>query len=392
MVRTTSNWGNINIKSFVQGSRTGNWNWNTNTVGPFSALVDFEQFRYLSRNAVSSTASDGSKVLVINNGGTFSSPSALSSGFDQNTQNVLVIFNTGADVTLNFGMNNLNFSILAPSSKLTVMVDQRDIRGFLIGKELVVTGGNISQQLYTGTPSCLSGPAITPAPAPTPAPVTPSSGGPSGGSCACALPNYLTQKKYTLITKGDATHSAHSVYTALAIGGTLTAYDPSTSKTVAQKSYMQAIAPATNYGINFNGGMQISKTPLTDAGIDFSVLECVAKNAKSSEVAIPGSTKTYKVVVFTKGGSYSMDDVRDASYVDEDNGLTLVIFNTCDDVRLIFNNNRKFGPSVLAPFSLVTVDDNNDFVDGFIVARDFMSTKTSQQLHGDAFQGVVSCA
>jgi hypothetical protein len=155
---------------------------------------------------------------------------------------------------------------------------------------------------------------------------------------------------------------------------------------------MQAIVPATNHGINFNGGMQISGKPLTDAGIDFSVLECIAKSAKSTEVAIPGSSKTYKVVVFTKGGSYSMDDVRDASYVDEDNGLTLVIFNTCDDVRLIFKNNRKFGPSVLAPFSLVTVDDNNDFVDGFIVARQFMSTKTSQQLHGDAFQGVVSCA
>jgi hypothetical protein len=392
--RTTSNWGNINVKSFVQGTRTGNWNWNTNTVGPFSALVDFEHFRYLSRNAVSSTASDGSKVVVINSGGTFSSPSALGSGFDQNTQNVLIIFNTDADVILNFGMNNLNFSILAPRSKLTVTVDQRDIRGFLIGRELVVTGGNISQQVYTGTPSCLSGPAITPAPIttsaplPTPAPIT---GG--SGTCACKLPDYLKQKKFTLITKGDATHSAHSVYTALAIGGKLTAYEPTTSKTVAQKSYMQAIVPATNYGINFNGGVQISATPLTDAGIDFSVLECVAKNAKSSEVPIPGSSKTYKVVVFTKGGSYSMDDVRDTSgqYVDEDNGITLVIFNTSDDVRLVFNNNRKFGPSVLAPFSLVTVDDNNDFVDGYIVARQFMSTKTAQQLHGDAFQGDVSC-
>jgi hypothetical protein len=115
--RSTSSWGNINVKSFVQGSRTGNWNWNTNTVGPFSALVDFEHFRYLSRNAISSTASNGSKVVVINNGGTFSSPSASSPGFDQNTQNVLIIFNTDADVTLNFGMNNLNFSILAPRSK-----------------------------------------------------------------------------------------------------------------------------------------------------------------------------------------------------------------------------------------------------------------------------------
>jgi hypothetical protein len=155
---------------------------------------------------------------------------------------------------------------------------------------------------------------------------------------------------------------------------------------------MKAIVPATNHRINFNGGMQISSNPLTDAGIDFSVLECVAKNAKSSEVAIPGSSKTYKVVVFTKGGSYSMDDVRDASYVDEDNGLNLMIFITSDDVRLTFKNNRKFGPSVLAPFSLVTVDDNNDFVDGYIVARQFMSTKTSQQLHGDAFQGDVACA
>jgi hypothetical protein len=87
--------------------------------------------------------------VVINSGGTFSSPSALASGFDQNTQNVLIIFNTDADVVLNFGMNNLNLSILAPRSKLTVTVDQRDIRGFLIGRELVVTGGNISHASAT---------------------------------------------------------------------------------------------------------------------------------------------------------------------------------------------------------------------------------------------------
>ncbi|KAI2501577.1 hypothetical protein MHU86_12901 [Fragilaria crotonensis] len=399
--RTNNNAGNIYQKSFVAGTRSGAWNWNPNPVlaGPFNTLVDFEQLRYISRNAVSSTAADGSRVIVINSGGTFTSAAQLSSDLKPWIDRYLVIFNTDLDVTLDFGTNGINFSALAPRSKLSVNVNSGDVRGFLAAREVVVSSTtNMVWQSYqyAGQPLCptITGPPV-PTSAPTPAPTSaalPTAPTPPG-VCACTLPDYLKQKKWTLITKGDALHSAHSVYTGLAIGGTLSVYEPTTSKTVSYMSYMQAIFPATSYGINFNGGMQIDPSPLTAAGIDFSVLECVARNAVSSEVTIPGSSKTSKVVVFTVGGSYSMDDVRpnNGFYPDEDNGSTLVIFNTSDDVRLIFSNNRKFGPSVLAPFSKVTIDDNNDFTDGYVVAREFVSTKTAQQLHGDAFQGTTSC-
>jgi hypothetical protein len=61
----------------------------------------------------------------------------------------------------------------------------------------------------------------------------------------------------------------------------MTVYDTSLSKTVGGLSYMQAISPATNYNVNFNGGLKISSTPLSAAGIDFSDFECIAQNAKA---------------------------------------------------------------------------------------------------------------
>lgn len=84
--------------------------------------------------------------------------------------------------------------------------------------------------------------------------------------CACTLPDYPTTKEVSIRP------TVCIVYTGLAIGGTLTAYEPTTSKIVAYKSYMQAIFPTTNYGINFNRGMQTDPSPLTAAGINFCVL------------------------------------------------------------------------------------------------------------------------
>jgi hypothetical protein len=163
-------------------------------------------------------------------------------------------------------------------------------------------------------------------------------------------------------------------------------YDPSASKTVGRMSYMQAISPSSNYNVNFNGGKQFTTNPLGTAGIDFSVLECVARSAKSFEA------NGYKVVVFTKGGTYTMDDLRPSGFQDYDNGKTLAIFNTYDAVRLAVGaGGRKFGPSVIAPFSDVTIDDNNAFNDGYVVAKSFKSTQTYQQLHGSAYKGGLQC-
>ena len=149
---------------------------------------------------------------------------------------------------------------------------------------------------------------------------------------------------------------------------------------------MKAISPSANYNVNFNGGKSITPNPLIAAGIDFSVLECLARNAKSFEA------NGYKVVVFTKGGRYTMDDLRPSWFQDYDNGKTLAIFNTSENVLLaVGNGGRKFGPSVLAPFSEVTIDDNNAFNDGYIVAKTFRSTQTYQQLHGKAYNGAFQC-
>jgi hypothetical protein len=162
-------------------------------------------------------------------------------------------------------------------------------------------------------------------------------------------------------------------------------HEPNTSKTVGGRSYTQCISPSEGHNVNFNGGVEIGGDALAAAGVDFSVFECLARTAKSYEES------GYKVVVFTSGGTYTMDDVRPSEFQDYDRGKTLVIFNTSDDVRLAFGNNRKFGPSVIAPYSQVTIDDNNAFNDGYIVAKSFVSTQTYQQLHGDPYKGAFKC-
>jgi hypothetical protein len=78
-------------------------------------------------------------------------------------------------------------------------------------------------------------------------------------------------------------------------------------------------------------------------------------------------------------------------FQDYDLGKTLVIFNTTDDVRSATGNNRTFGPAVIAPFSQVTIDVNNAFHDGYVVARSIISTQTNQQLHGDPLSRPCQC-
>ena len=72
--------------------------------------------------------------------------------------------------------------------------------------------------------------------------------------------------------------------------------------------------------------------------------------------------------------------------------MTLAIFNTADPVRLtVGSGGRKFGPSVIAPFSEVTIDDSNAFNDGYVVAKSFKSSQTNQQLHGSPYKGGLTC-
>ena len=149
---------------------------------------------------------------------------------------------------------------------------------------------------------------------------------------------------------------------------------------------MSAINPSYDHRVNFNGGSQIGSPSLSAAGVDFTTLEKFATKVQSSEVG------EFKVVVFTKGGKYNMGAVRPSWWQDYDRGKTLVVFNTVEDVILEFGDNRKWGPSVIAPFSKVTIDNNNAFNDGYVVAKSFVSTQTYQQLHGDPYKGPVQCS
>jgi hypothetical protein len=166
----------------------------------------------------------------------------------------------------------------------------------------------------------------------------------------------------------------------------MTVYDTSLSKTVGGMSYMQSISPTTSYNVNFNGGFKKSNTPLSDAGIDFSVFECIAQNAKDYE------GNGYKVKVITGSGTFTQNDVRPPDWQDYDQGKTLVIFTTTGTVRLaVTPYGRKWGPSVIAPFADVIIDNNNDFNDGYVVAKTFKATGTQQQLHGKPYKGPFVC-
>lgn len=107
----------------------------------------------------------------------------------------------------------------------------------------------------------------------------------------------------------------------------------------------------------------------------------------------------YIVKVFNKGGTYSMDDCR-YNGQGEDNGKTLCVFNTNEDVVLTkTSSGRQFGPSVLAPFSVVTLDGSAGYLDGCVVAKEFgpssakpvVSNPDALQMHGDCYSGPFKC-
>ena len=104
---------------------------------------------------------------------------------------------------------------------------------------------------------------------------------------------------------------------------------------------------ASNANINFHGGYQTGVN-LQDK-IDFEQFEWLAQHAKSSNI------NGKKVVVMTRGGTFDTYDFRPGGQ-GEDNGNTLVIFNTSEKVVLTkTHDGRQFGPSVIAPFSQVNL-------------------------------------
>jgi len=191
----------------------------------------------------------------------------------------------------------------------------------------------------------------------------------------CTMPPGAAEE--SLITQGDAKVSAHDVYTGIAIGGMFSDGSPNESGNIGGlATYKQRNGEKWN----IKGGQK--QEPLR---FDWSQFGSLAKTAVSS------SSGQYKVVVVTKGGTYSLYDFVPGGQ-GEDNGKTLVIFNTDQDVILTkTNDGRQFGPSVLAPFSKVTLQNDAGFIDGCLIAKTFTSGDGSLQMHGDCYKGTITC-
>ena len=100
------------------------------------------------------------------------------------------------------------------------------------------------------------------------------------------------------------------------------------------------------------------------------------------------SSGEFNIFVVNSGGEYDQADFLGLEAQDEDNSRTMVVFNTAENIVLKKTEyGRKWGPTVLAPFAKVTLADGNDFADGTIIAREFVSDGSAQQLHGNFYVG-----
>jgi hypothetical protein len=208
----------------------------------------------------------------------------------------------------------------------------------------------------------------------------------------------------SLVTKGDATVAAHNIYTAIAIQGTFNDGSPFESGTVDGIAYIgdgSAIAagPQRTYPTwNFNAQPDPIKA-FAAANINFAQLEGFVHHPDLQNF----TQGDFTVIVSSRGGTFSLDDVGgsfDASgnYIadpdaqGENNGKTLVIFTTANDITLTKSptNSRQFGPSVFAPFAKVDLRGDAGFIDGCVVARTFVNNGANAgqlQLHGDCYTG-----
>lgn len=195
---------------------------------------------------------------------------------------------------------------------------------------------------------------------------------------------------YSAIIKGDLISGAHSAYHQIAVGGQLK--NPSNSQMVVDE---KVYGNSWQGRFNFNGGVE-KVNDLNDVPtVDFAHYQWLARNMKSSNV------NGKKVIVKNTGldgsrnGCYDLYDFRPGGQ-GYDNGNTLVVFNTTDDICLTkTRDGRQFGPSVLAPFSKVTLT-HAGFIDGAVIAREFTTvdgsyTGSELQLHGTTYNGPIEC-
>jgi hypothetical protein len=213
---------------------------------------------------------------------------------------------------------------------------------------------------------------------------------PGSAGYPCALPSAALN--YALITSGNAKISAHTVYRAVHVGGilfdgTLWSQTVISSNNQNQASWIKTLGtPVAVAGstLEIKGGYTTGGT----GALDFAAYEWLARNAKSS------TSGSFKVVVMTTGGTFNTYSFNNGGQ-GSDNGNTLVIFNTTADIILDkTTDGRQFGPSVIAPFSKVTLKGQAGFVDGLVVAREFTDDNEnagSLQMHGNGYKGPITC-
>jgi len=183
---------------------------------------------------------------------------------------------------------------------------------------------------------------------------------------------------------------AHSAYHQIAVGGKLV--NPSNSQmAIDDKVY----GSSWKGKFNFNSGVEKINNLNDVPAIDYDHYEWLARNMKSSDIngkmVIVKNTGTDG----SQNGCYDLYDFRSGGQ-GYDNGNTLVVFNTTDDICLTkTRDGRQFGPSVLAPFSKVTLT-HAGFIDGTVIAREFTTVDgsykgTELQLHGITYNGPIEC-
>jgi len=197
----------------------------------------------------------------------------------------------------------------------------------------------------------------------------------------CPLPE--VSKQFSAIIKDDMDSAAHNVYRGVAVGGVFkNTQKPNDSIVVGGESFVGSIQ--TPIRVNWNNGGVNTGATLEDAGVDWSYFEYMAKNTFST------TRNGYKIVRETSGGTFTTYSFNNGGQ-GEDNGKTIVFFDTTDRVTLTkTSDGRQFGPTVIAPFSEVWVHGNAGFVDGLIVAKSLVTQGGNPgqlQLHGDYFKG-----
>jgi choice-of-anchor A domain-containing protein len=245
---------------------------------------------------------------------------------------------------------------------------------------------------YGPTDSPTRSPTVKPKPDPTDSPtfieeaITEPPQGGGGGNYECVWPGYLHD--FTAITEGNFNSAAHTLPSKVATGGV---FSNPTSITISPGG--KVFYNEMGSGLwNFNGGKQQIDTLFdVSPSIDFAYYQWLARNIKDSQ------NGKYKVKVYDsgregtgKGGCYTLSDLRPEESAQSVGTDTLAVFNTNDDICLeTAGNGRAFGPSVLAPFSKVTLKSN--YVDGIVISKEFFTNNSGSQMHGKTYKGEIEC-